>query len=85
MVLSEAVYKAVDYGDAGAADMLAAIVRSFPPSLLGIQRVQWTQPQAHHRRAPRAETIEKGLQEPTQACPLGRGTRRWALGRLQWA
>jgi hypothetical protein len=54
MVLSEAVYKAVDYGDAGAADMLAAIVRSFPPSLLGIQRVQWTQPQAHHRRAPRA-------------------------------
>ena len=50
MVLSEAVYKAVDFGDAGAADMLAAIVRSFPPALLGIQRVQWAQPHSHHRR-----------------------------------
>ncbi|KAK9832529.1 hypothetical protein WJX81_006107 [Elliptochloris bilobata] len=49
LVLSEAVYKVVDYGDAGAADMLAAIVRSFPPSLLDIRRVQWAQPHSHHR------------------------------------
>ena len=52
MVLSEAVYKVVDFGDVGAADMLAAIVRSFPPSLLTVRRVQWAQPHAHHRRAP---------------------------------
>lgn len=51
IVLSEAVYKVVDFGDVGAADMLAAIVRSFPPALLGIQRVQWAQPHSHHRRA----------------------------------
>ena len=51
MVLSEAVYKVVDFGDVGAADMLAAIVRSFPPSLLTVRRVQWAQPHAHHRRA----------------------------------
>lgn len=52
MVLSEAVYKVVDFGDVGAADMLAAIARSFPPSLLTVRRVQWAQPHAHHRRAP---------------------------------
>ena len=64
MVLSEAVYKVVDFGDAGAADMLAAIVRSFPPSLLTVRRVQWAQPHAHHRRAwPLCPGCERG------ACP----------------
>lgn len=53
MCLAEAVYKVVDYGEERAAEILAAIIDGFPPGMVSIRRVEWSQPDAQHRSAPR--------------------------------
>ncbi len=49
MCLSEAVYKVVDYGEERASEILAAIIAGFPPGMVSIRRVEWSQPDAQHR------------------------------------
>jgi hypothetical protein len=49
MCLSEGVYKVVDFGVEKAAEILAAIIEGFPPGLVTLKRVEWSQPGAHHR------------------------------------
>ena len=49
MCLSEGVYKVVDFGVDKAAEILAAIIEGFPPGLVTLKRVEWSQPDAQHR------------------------------------
>ncbi|CAL8465334.1 g4869 [Coccomyxa elongata] len=49
MCLSEGVYKVVDYGEERAAEILTAIMEGFPPGLVTMKRVEWSQPDAQHR------------------------------------
>jgi hypothetical protein len=51
MCLSESVYKVVDYGVDKATEILRAIMEGFPPGLVSLKRVQWSQPYAQHRYA----------------------------------
>jgi hypothetical protein len=52
MCLSEGVYKVVDYGVDKAAEILAAIMEGFPPGLVNLRRVHWSQAYAQHRFVP---------------------------------
>lgn len=77
MCLSEGVYKVVDYGEAKAAEILAAIIEGFPPGLVSLKRVQWSQPYAQHRHACPFIYSCRNLQVFSSVLPVILGFQTW--------